>query len=100
MPAFVYVVTATFTKPALRDSYISWLRGGHTAAVLAAGAATAEIILPDANPPRVQTRYVFPSREAFLQYESWHAPALRAEGLRLFGPVTGTTFSRETGVIL
>lgn len=100
VPGLSYVVTATFSDRALVQTYIDWLQSGHTDAVRAGGALSAEILVLDANPPRVQTRYVFPDRPAFVAYESDHAPRLRQDGLRLFGPPTGTTFSRETGLIL
>lgn len=100
MPGLSYVVTAVFPDPALVQPYVDWLRGGHTDAVRAGGALSAEIIVVDTNPPRVQARYVFPDRSTFAAYESRHAPRLRQEGLARLGPLTGITFTRETGTIL
>jgi len=48
----------------------------------------------------VEARYQFPSRHALQQYTSIHAPALRADGLRHFGPETGVVFVRSIGVIV
>ena len=104
MPAIAYTVTATLPDEHTLRRYIDWLQSGHTADVLAAGAATASIIHLDADPGepphRVQTSYTFPDRAAFNVYVQNKAPALRAEGLALFAPESGVTFSRSIGTIL
>ncbi|MFM1805264.1 MAG: hypothetical protein RL136_2143, partial [Planctomycetota bacterium] len=39
---FLYSVRATFTDHAVREEFIAWLRGGHLADVVRAGALDAE----------------------------------------------------------
>src|SRR5687768_13209820 len=87
MPEIAYTVYTTFRDAALADAWLSWLRDGHVAEVLAGGATAGEIIELDAAPSgdrAFEVRYVFPSRESFTRYEQEHAPRLRAEGLKLF----------------
>ena len=119
MQQISYTVRATFPDQATRDRYVSWLTPAHTALVLAAGATKAQVVVLDqddsANPSNpanapgqtnpapgwsVEARYQFPSRHALQQYTSTHAPALRADGLRHFGPETGVVFVRSIGVIV
>ena len=125
MEQISYTVRATFPDQATRDRYVSWLTPAHTALVLAAGATKAQVVVLDkddsanpANPANasdpanpsgqtnpapgwsVEARYQFPSRHALQQYTSIHAPALRADGLRHFGPETGVVFVRSIGVIV
>jgi dipeptidase E len=99
-PRVAYTVTVTFTDPALAESWLAWLRGGHLAAVLAGGAEHAEIVEQDAVQGRAfEVRYRFASRKALEAYERDRAPALRAEGLRLFPPEKGVTYQRSTGTV-
>lgn len=102
MGSIAYTVTATLPNEASRTAYIEWLENGHVDAVLEAGADAAMIVSVDepAQPIRVQTRYVFATRETLEHYLAHHAPALRADGLRRFGPETGVTFSREIGRVI
>ncbi|MCE7975374.1 MAG: DUF4286 family protein [Leptolyngbya sp. PLA1] len=95
-------MTARFPGPERVEGYIAWLTGGHVRQVLDAGALSGEVVRLDRPPeqPAVQTRYVFATREAFERYEREAAPRLRAEGLALFGPETGVTFSREVGTVV
>lgn len=97
-----YTVSAEFPDASTRDRYVAWLKGGHLRAVLAGGATAAEVVRIDdpAQPLRVQARYAFPDREAFARYEREHAPALRAEGLALFGGETGVRFERSVGTVV
>lgn len=104
MPRISYTVTATFSDARMVEEYIAWLRGGHLDGVIAGGAETAEVVRLDpevgeggAEVHRVETRYTFPSRERLDAYIRDHAPALRADGLRRFGPERGVTFSRRIG---
>lgn len=106
MDPVAYTVTATFTKPELVSSYIAWLAGGHVKAVCDAGALSALVVLLDPTPapgpgelPTLEVRYLFPDRETLDRYFTDHAPRLRAEGLALFGPETGTRFTRSTGAV-
>lgn len=101
MSAIAYTVTASFPDAQLRDEYVRWLRSGHVDAVLRGGAAHAEVVLVEdpSAPPSVQSRYVFPDRAAYDRYVATLAPALRAEGVRLFGD-RGVRFERMLGTIL
>jgi hypothetical protein len=101
MPAIAYTVVATLPSETLRSEYIRWLQDGHIAAVLAGGAQTGHILRID-DPPgfQVETRYTFPSRAVLDTYIRDTAPALRAEGLRLFGPDKGVRYDRRIGTIL
>ncbi|MGE3110021.1 MAG: DUF4286 family protein [Phycisphaerales bacterium] len=102
-----YMVIATLPSRALADTYIAWLEDGHVDAVINAGAHSAMIVRMDGSgatsadgPRRVMTQYIFPTREVFEQYMQKHAPALRGEGLKRFGPETGVSFERMTGEIV
>ena len=99
-PRVAYTVAATFTDPAVADEWLAWLRGGHLAKVIAAGALDAEVVELDAAEGRsFEARYHFPSREAFARYEREHAPGLREEGARLFGPEK-VSYRRSVGASL
>ena len=98
-----YTVTAEFASPELVDRYIAWLSGGHVKAVCDGGAASAEVVRLDGvsgEPLTVSVRYQFPDRGTLEAYFTEHAPRLRAEGLALFGPGSGVTFTRSTGVVV
>jgi dipeptidase E len=100
-PKVSYTVAATFSDPALAETWLAWLRGGHLQAVLAGGAEHAEVVELDAAEGRAfEVRYRFASREAFDAYERDRAPALRAEGLRLFPVEKGVTYRRWTGHVM
>lgn len=94
-----YVVTAELESEEVRDRYLAWLgTGGHARDVCAAGASSCEVVLLDGAAIRVETRYVFASREAFERYEREEAPRLRAEGRALFP--SGVEFTRHTGIVV
>jgi hypothetical protein len=98
-----YTVTATLPDEATAVRYIEWLQGGHIDRVLGGGAHSGLIVRLDAAAgarPRVQTQYVFATRDGFARYLSDHAPALRAEGLERFPPASGVTFERTVGDIV
>ncbi|MSR42185.1 MAG: DUF4286 family protein [Phycisphaerales bacterium] len=104
MNAFYYFVRIECDSHASRDKFVAWLRDGHYAAVIAAGALTAELIeldLPkDAKQGAIrplESRYAFASREAFAAYEAGPAVTLRAEGLAKFPPSCGVRMTRSTG---
>jgi hypothetical protein len=97
MSEIAYTVTASFSDAALAENWLRWLREGHVAAVLAGGAARAEIVALDDPALCYEVRYHFPSREAYERYERDFAPRLRAEGLRLFP--TGIRYSRSVGAV-
>lgn len=102
MERIAYSVTATLPDYERRDAYVHWLCDGHIRAVIDAGARTGEVVVLDEAEGvlQVEARYTFASREALERYLIERAPALRADGLRKFGPETGVTFSRRVGVIL
>ena len=100
MAAIAYTVTATFADKAVADEWLSWLREGHVASVLAAGATDVEIVELDGPARSVEVRYHFPSRQVFEQYEKEHAPRLRAEGLQRFPPERGISYRRSIGVLV
>jgi dipeptidase E len=96
-----YSVAVTFSDPSQVGPWLAWLRGGHLAQVIAAGALDAELIEVSPLQGRAfEVRYHFASIQAFERYEREHAPRLRAEGLRLFPPEKGINYSRSVGVVL
>ena len=107
MPEVAYTVIATLPdEPTLRE-YVAWLMGGHIQAIVRGGATSAEVIGPApsaTNGPgmifRVESRYIFPTPEAFAAYEAVHAPALRADGITRFGGRPGISFARSVGVVV
>lgn len=104
MSAIAYTVIATLPDEPTLDRYIAWLEDGHIDAVINGGAHSAMIIKHDratANDPfRVETRYIFSTRAKLETYEREHAPALRAEGVKLFGSVAGVRFERSLGQVM
>ena len=91
--ALEYRVTATIRGRALAAEYIAWLRAGHLQEVIEGGAREARLLeLKESTIDRgaeaeieVESVYIFSSEEAFTRYEVDSAPALRAEGIALFG---------------
>lgn len=98
-----YDVTATLPDEATAAEYIAWLEDGHLDKVIEGGAHSAMIVRldgPAGGSVRVETRYVFSTRENFDRYVEKFAPALRAEGLKRFPAGSAVAFERRTGVIL
>jgi len=86
---FCYTVTAETESPDAAEAYRAWLLGGHIQSVIEGGASRGELIQIESEPGdpiRIQSRYIFQSREMFETYEREYASALREEGIRLFGP--------------
>lgn len=107
MARVLYAVTATLPDRATLEEYVAWLEDGHVDLVIKGGAHTALIVRLDPQPGasasgpfRVETQYVFTTRELFDQYVRKHAPALRAEGLERFPPARGITMERRIGEIV
>lgn len=100
MSTISYTVSVVFDSAELADEWLRWLQGGHIADVLAAGALDAEIVALDGPRPAFEVRYHFPSRQAFADYETKHAPRLRAEGLQRFPPAKGVTYQRTLGSVV
>jgi len=100
----LYAVQATLPSKELADEYVEWLRDGHVDAVIAGGAHSAMVVWLDPDDSsqqiRVEVQYVFASRVALEGYLKRHAPILRAEGLKRFGPERGVRFDRRVGEIL
>ena len=95
---FEYTVTAQFDAPEVAAQWVSWLRDGHLADVLAGGALEAAVV--KRGPLQFQARYVFADAAAFAKYETQSAPKLRAEGLAKFPATRGVRLSRSTGEVL
>jgi hypothetical protein len=103
MSQVMYMVVASLPDDRTADEYVVWLRAGHVAQVVRAGAASGVVVRlePDAlGKARVMTQYVFPSRAEFDRYCSDDAPKLRADGLRRFPPERGISFERSIGAIV
>lgn len=106
MPAIAYTVIATLPNDAISRDYIAWLEDGHIDAVIKGGGHSASIVRldPDGATPagevRVEVRYIFATRQLFDRYITEFAPALRAEGQKLFGPSTGVRFARTVGTVI
>lgn len=102
MTRILYTVSCRCPDEGEAARWIAWLRAGHAADVMKGGAASAEIarLDPDDRPGAAcQVSYVFPSRAVFDAYIRDHAPRLRAEGLALFPPERGFSYSRLVGEI-
>ncbi|TVQ31080.1 MAG: DUF4286 family protein [Phycisphaeraceae bacterium] len=95
-----YAVTATLPDEATLCEYIAWLEGGHVEAVIKGGAHSVMIVRLEGEPVRIETQYIFSTRERFEQYEQKHAPALRADGMQRFGSGRGVSFERRVGEIV
>ncbi len=113
MGRIAYTVTAIIPTPESAREYVDWLLRGHLAEVLAGGALSAEVIGPIENGAKagdssgltfdgivIETRYTFATLSAFRSYEQEHAPRLRAEGLKKFGPERRIRFERRLGEVL
>jgi hypothetical protein len=103
MPAILYTVRTTCPNVQTRGRYLSWLSPNHVAQVMAGGATSVRIVLPDrasdTAPAIVEAQYSFPSRKAFDDYVRLHAPALRADGLKHFPPESGLTYERQVAEV-
>ena len=99
-----YTVIASCPSKQLSDEYIAWLEDGHIDAVIAGGAHSAMIVRLDRDDPAgpwvLEVRYMFSTRAAFDRYVKEHAPALRADGLKRFGPERGFSFKRTIGEVI
>lgn len=92
-----YCVTATLPDEATAREYLGWLLDGHIEGVLVGGAERAAVVRLDGDPIRIESRYVFPSRDAMAAYEAGPAKPLREAGARRFGE-RGVSFERRVGV--
>jgi hypothetical protein len=101
MARILYSVTATFIDQATAGEFLEWLRAGHIADVIKAGAESGAAIRLDSTDgrPRIMAQYTFASRAALDRYIAEDAPRLRAEGLAKFPASRGVTFERGVGTI-
>ncbi len=111
MPTILYTVRVTCATVQIRGRFLSWLTPNHVRQVMAGGATSVRIVLPDrenesgtaglelATRAAVETQYVFPSRKAFNDYLREHAPALRADAMKHFPPESGVVFARQIAEI-
>jgi len=97
---FLYTVHAEFDSQAVCDEWVDWLAHGHLADVMAGGATSARVVRVHGEVLRCESQYVFPSAEAFAEYERVHAPPLRAEGLKKFPPERGVRMRRSTATVV
>jgi hypothetical protein len=96
----LYTVRCEFspeTDSSVASDWVRWLRDKHIQDVLNAGATDAELVLLDGDLLAFEVCYRFPCREAFDNYETEHAAALRDEGLSLFPLSLGLTYQRTVG---
>jgi hypothetical protein len=102
MPGILYSVIATLPDEATRAQYIAWLEDGHLDHIIRAGAHSAMIarVIDPPSPLRVETRYIFSTRDLYDRYIAETAPRLRAQGLQRFGPDRGVSFERRLAEIL
>ncbi len=94
---FSYTVRCKFTNPDVAHRWLQWLGKEHIQEVLQAGAKGAEIFEMTDGELVYEIRYQFESQQAFENYASHAAPALRAEGLAKFPLDLGLEYSRTTG---
>jgi hypothetical protein len=99
-PMISYTVRGTFKNREVSERWLSWLVDGHLAEVLEAGAVGAMAIKLDGEPPVIEARYLFASRESFDAYLRLHAPRLRAQGLALFPVELGLRYDRSVGEVV
>lgn len=95
-----YTVMAEFDDPAIAEEWVEWLRDGHLADVIAAGAIDAEVVAIDAETDGgviLEVRYRFAARGDLERYFERDAPRLRAEGLAKFPPERGVRYRRTIG---
>jgi hypothetical protein len=103
MPTILYTVRVTCPTVQIRGRFLSWLTPNHVQQVMAGGATSVRIVLPDREndsaPAVTETQYVFPSRTAMDAYFRDHAPAMRADTQKHFPPESGVTFARQVAEI-
>ncbi|MBX3322662.1 MAG: DUF4286 family protein [Phycisphaeraceae bacterium] len=96
-----YTVRIECEEDAVLREVEEWLCEGHIQAVLACGAVRADLVDMEVSGSRVlEVRYVFATQEEYARYILEHAPRLREDGLRRFGPQRGVRMSRTEGVLV
>lgn len=107
MTKVYYQVRATLPTAAVAAEYLDWLTHGHAGMVITGGAESAMVIAvhpsgvddPGTEARQVISEYIFGSREQFERYEREHAPELRLDGLKRFGPDRGVSMARTLGEV-
>lgn len=97
---YAYTVHCRFDLEDIALHWVQWLRDGHLADVIAAGALSAEIVRVDSDAVEYEVRYRFASREAFDNYVRDHALRLRAAGVARFPLELGLHYTRSSGEIV
>jgi hypothetical protein len=100
MPQIRYTVSVNFPNDSIAPKWLEWLKNGHVADVVKGGATSAHAVKIDGSANLFEVVYLFPSREAFERYERDFAPALRAEGQKLFPAASGIVYSRTVAEVL
>lgn len=100
MPVIRYTVAVTFPEPKVAAEWLLWLKNGHVADVKKGGAVAAEVVAIVGKPNAFEVVYRFPTRESFEKYEKEHAPALRAEGQKLFPASSGIVYERTVAEVV
>ena len=96
-PSCLYTVHCTLPNEATAQRWVRWLLDEHLDDVKRAGAREASLVRLDSERLDYEVRYVFPDRSAYARYATEHAPALQAEGMRLFPPELGLLYRRTIG---
>ena len=99
MSKIAYTVVCRIGDPVKAEKWLSWLTGGHIAEVIEGGAESAQVVRLDGE-RTFEVRYIFPGRAAYDRYIADSAPRLRAEGLKLFPPDEGFSYSRTVGTVV
>ena len=89
MDRIAYTVIAETESAGAAAAFESWLREGHIAEVVSAGAESGYLVALEndgSGMHRFEVRYIFGSQSLFDAYEAGPAAQLRAEGIVLFGP--------------
>ena len=95
--ACLYTVHCTLPDEATAARWVLWLLDEHLDDVKQAGAQDATLVRLDSETIDYEVRYVFPDRTTYTRYAIEHAPALQAEGMRLFPADLGLVYRRSLG---
>lgn len=82
----LYEVTASVSDPAVAEEWVRWMRDGHIADVVRAGATSGRLLRVEEGQGEFVAQYEFASRATLEGYFREHAPRLRAEGAGRFPP--------------
>ncbi len=93
-----YTVMATIANKDVVPEYIQWLQNGHVQALVDAGALSAEISQVDTaegDDFKVESTFIFPSREVLQSYMDGPALALREDGKTRWIDTAKVAFARK-----